>query len=88
MKLFEVVARVNDLPEQALRRGQVGTIVEQLAPQIFEVEFADLEGETYAMAPIAADHLMGATSSTFCFRRLIARAAPALPSKPHHHALT
>jgi hypothetical protein len=49
VKLLDVVALTEDLPERCLRRGQVGTIVESLAPDVFEVEFSDDEGQTYAM---------------------------------------
>lgn len=55
INLLDVVALVHDLPEQSLIRGQVGTVVESLAPGMFEVEFSDDEGKTYAMPPLAAD---------------------------------
>lgn len=42
MKLLDNVALTEDLPRNRLRRGQVGTIVELLAPQVYEVEFSDL----------------------------------------------
>lgn len=58
MKTLEVVALTNDVPEQHLRRGQVGTIVEILAPGVVEVEFSDLEGVTYAMCAIPENNLM------------------------------
>ena len=58
MKLLDVVALINDVPEKALRRGQVGTIVEVLAPGVFEVEFCDLEGRTYASAALPESRLM------------------------------
>ena len=59
MKLLDVVALLDDVPEKALRRGQVGTIVEVLAPGVFEVEFSDLEGRAYATAALPATRLMG-----------------------------
>ncbi len=47
-KLFDIVALADDLPEENLSRGQVGTIVEILADgKAFEVEFADRNGRTY-----------------------------------------
>ena len=58
IKLLDVVALVDDLPEHALRRGQVGTVVEVLAPGVFEVEFSDTKGRTYAMLTLRADQLM------------------------------
>jgi uncharacterized protein DUF4926 len=58
MKLLDVVALISDVPEKALQRGQVGTIVEVLAPGVFEVEFCDLKGRTYALAALPESHLM------------------------------
>ena len=58
MKLLDVVALLDDVPEKALQRGQVGTIVELLAPGVFEVEFSDLEGRVYAQAALPATSLM------------------------------
>jgi hypothetical protein len=40
MELFAVVAVLKDLPEQKLVRGQVGTIVEELAHDVHPVDFA------------------------------------------------
>jgi hypothetical protein len=49
IKLFDVVALTIDLPEHTLKRGSVGTVVENLADgSAFEVEFSDSKGETYA----------------------------------------
>ena len=53
-----VVALLEDLPERGLRRGQVGTVVEPLAPGIFEVEFSDNAGRTYATLALRADQLI------------------------------
>ena len=47
-----------DLPEKNLFRGQVGTVVELLAPNVFEIEFSDDNGQTYAMLALRADQLM------------------------------
>jgi hypothetical protein len=58
MKLLDVVALISDVPKKALQRGQVGTIVEVLAPGVFEVEFCDLEGRTYALTALPESHLM------------------------------
>ena len=52
MNLLDVVALTEDLPEKGLTKGQVGTIVEQLAPEVFEVEFSGLDGKTYATAAV------------------------------------
>ena len=58
MKPFDVVALLEDIPQHSLRRGQVGTIVEPLAPGVFEVEFSDNEGRTYATLALRSDQLM------------------------------
>ncbi len=57
-KMLDVVALVEDLPEHSLFRGQVGTIVEILAPDVYEVEFCDDEGQMYAMQARRTDQLM------------------------------
>lgn len=56
--LLDVVALTEDLPERGLRRGQVGTVVEDLAPGVFEVEFSDNQGRTYATLALRADQLL------------------------------
>jgi hypothetical protein len=38
MKLLDIVALLENLPELNLYRGQVGTIVEEYEPGVFEVE--------------------------------------------------
>ena len=58
IKPFAVVALLEDLPERGLRRGQVGTVVEPLAPGVFEVEFSDNQGRTYATLALRADQLI------------------------------
>jgi hypothetical protein len=56
--LLQVVALTDDLPEQRLRRGQVGTVVEALGGDRFLVEFSDNRGQTYALLPLAAHQLL------------------------------
>jgi hypothetical protein len=58
MELLSVVTIRGDVPEIGLRRGQVGTIVERLAPGVYEVEFCDDTGRTYASLAFRADQLM------------------------------
>ncbi len=62
--MLDVVALVEDLPERHLVRGQVGTVVEALGPGVFEVEFSDDEGHTYATLALAQ------TRSWFCITAL------------------
>jgi hypothetical protein len=56
--LFQVVALTVDLPDKGLQRGQVGTIVEELAEGVYEVEFSDTDGMTYALVALKAEQLM------------------------------
>ena len=58
IQLLDVVALTDDLPEARLVRGQVGTVVEELAPGVLEVEFSDNEGRTYATAAVREDALI------------------------------
>lgn len=58
MKVLDTVALLNDLPAQGLGRGQVGVIVEELADGVYEVEFADDEGRTYAEVALEAPQLL------------------------------
>jgi hypothetical protein len=57
-QLLDVVALTEDQPTRGLVRGQVGTIVESLASDVFEVEFSDNHGRTYAMLALKASQLM------------------------------
>ena len=58
VKLLDVVALTEDLPERKLERGQVGTVVEVLAPYMYEVEFADNDGRTYAELAVEEKKLL------------------------------
>ncbi len=58
IKLLDTVALLEDWPERKLRRGEVGTIVEVLAPDVYEVEFCDDEGQTYAELAVRGDQLL------------------------------
>ena len=48
IEMLSVVAILEDVPEKGLFRGQVGTVVESLAPGVYEVEFSDDEGRMHA----------------------------------------
>jgi hypothetical protein len=58
IEVLSVVALLQDLPEEGLVRGQVGTVVERWAPGVYEVEFSDDHGRTYAMVALKAGQLM------------------------------
>jgi hypothetical protein len=57
-QLLDVVALTADIPELGLSVGQVGTVVELLSEQVFEVEFSDDNGVAYAMAAIPQANLL------------------------------
>jgi hypothetical protein len=52
------VALLQDIPEHNLLRGQSGTVVEQLAPGVVEVEFSDTNGCTVEMLPLQVEDLL------------------------------
>jgi len=58
VKVLDVVALTRDRPEHGLRRGQVGTVVLDLAPDVFEVEFSDDQGRAYATLAVPAEDLL------------------------------
>jgi hypothetical protein len=58
IELLSVVAALEDVPQEGLMRGQVGTVVDRLAPGVFEVEFSDDSGRTYASLALRTDQLM------------------------------
>ena len=58
IEMHSVVALVEDLPDKGLVRGQVGTVVETWAPGVYEVEFFDAGGRTYAMVALKTQQLM------------------------------
>lgn len=58
IKLLDVVALLEDIPKLGLYQGQVGTIVEEYEPGVFEVEFSDPSGRAYALETLNADQLM------------------------------
>ena len=67
VKLLHVLALTVDLPEYNLWRGQVGTVVEELASgAAFEVDFSDLlaaalryrNGRTYESIGLPPDQIM------------------------------
>lgn len=49
VKLLDVVALLEDRPQDGLASGQVGTVVEVHSTDGFEVEFLDSQGRTIAL---------------------------------------
>ena len=58
IKLLDVVALTQDVPEHNLKRGEVGTVVEILSNgEAFEVEFSDDNGQMYKCLSFLASQL-------------------------------
>jgi hypothetical protein len=55
---LDVVALLEDLPDWGLVAGQVGTIVEKISHDVFEVEFTDDMERTYDMVPLETQQLI------------------------------
>ena len=58
IRVLDVVALTEDIPDRGLPRVQVGTVVESLGPDVVEVEFVDNDGRTYAMLPLKSSQLL------------------------------
>jgi hypothetical protein len=41
IEILDIIALCHDAPKNGLVRGQVGTVVERLSNDVFEVEFSD-----------------------------------------------
>jgi hypothetical protein len=57
-ELLSVVALLEDITDHGLLRGQVGTVVERLAPGVYEVEFSGDDSRTYATLSLRTDQLL------------------------------
>jgi len=55
---LSVVALLETIADHDLQRGQVGTVVERLAPGVYEVEFSDDDGRAYATLALRDDQLL------------------------------
>jgi len=58
IKILDLVALMEDLDSEGLRRGEVGTVVEEWKEGVFEVEFSDNSGKAYAFAALRPDQIM------------------------------
>jgi hypothetical protein len=58
IKELDVVALLEDIPEEGLIRGERGTVLEVYAPGVFLVEFSNNLGQTYAMPDLRAEQLL------------------------------
>jgi hypothetical protein len=57
IELLAVVALLEDVNGHGIARGQVGTVVEMLGPNVYEVEFSDDNGQTYASVALRAEQV-------------------------------
>jgi len=58
VKLYDIVSLLQDLLKLNLYRGQVGTIIEEYEPNVFEIEFVTTTGKVYALESLSAEQLM------------------------------
>lgn len=58
IKLLDIVALLEAIPEHHLVRGSVGTVVDVYPNGDYEVEFSDNTGEAYALLSINPQQLM------------------------------
>jgi hypothetical protein len=56
-KLLDTVALIHDHLEAGLRKGDVGAVVEVLAPDVYEVEFVVASGRTQAVITLESDEV-------------------------------
>jgi len=76
---FRRVVLTKDLPEEGLRAGDVGVVVEQYAgrgdlPEGFELEFFSATGETVAVVSVPVTSVREATGHEVLSVRELARA--------------
>ena len=62
-KLLDSVVLTRDLPEHALRSGDLGAIVHVHEPDWLEVEFVNTTGDTLAVIPLRESDLRPAEKS-------------------------
>ena len=60
VKLLDTIALLEDVQTDGLtlQRGEVGAVVEILAPNVYEVEFCDEQGRAYAFASVRDDQIL------------------------------
>lgn len=58
IKELGIVALLEDLPDENLSKGTIGTIVHVHNNSFYEVEFSDLNGQAYALLTLPAEKLL------------------------------
>jgi hypothetical protein len=56
-KLLDTVALTHDIPSAGLRRGDLGAVVEILAPEAMEIEFVVASGRTQALLTLGVEDI-------------------------------
>ena len=58
IKELDIVALLKPFPEHHLVEGTIGTVVHVYDHNNYEVEFADLKGQTYALLTLTAQDIL------------------------------
>ena len=58
IKELDIVAMLSAFPEEHLGKGAIGTIVHVYNNNFYEVEFSDLNGQTYALLTLPSEKLL------------------------------
>lgn len=58
IKELDIVALLKPLPEHRLGKGAIGTVVHVYNKNNYEVEFADLNGQTYALLTLSSGDVL------------------------------
>ncbi len=58
IKELDIVALLKPMPEHHLGKGTIGTIVHIYNQNNYEVEFADLHGQTFALLTLSAQDIL------------------------------
>jgi hypothetical protein len=79
LALFQRVVLAQDLPNEGLRAGDVGVIVEAYAasgnvPEGYEIEFYSASGQTIAVVSVPATAVREAQPDEILSTRVVARA--------------
>ena len=84
IKLLDVVALTQDVPEHNLKRGEVGTVVEILSNgEAFEVEFSDDNGQMYKCLSFLASQLRVIHDEPINVNPTAQRLIKAMENPPH-----
>lgn len=74
-KELDTVVLVRDLPDQRLRRGDLGAVVEVYEPDGLEVEFVTASGRTQALVTLRQTDVRAAGDEDLVSVRTLARGA-------------